>query len=60
MIFYNTSSDLVKHLYDVDNKNVDVKNGEIIKHINNGLIEKKNLIPRKKNLEKIVDIVEKR
>ena len=60
MIFYNTSSDLVKHLCDVDNKNVDVKNGEIIKHINNGLIEKKTLILRKKNLEKIVDIVEKR
>ena len=60
MLFYNTSSDLVKNLYDVDNKNVDVKNGEITKHINNGLIEKKNLIPRKKNLEKIVDIVEKR
>ena len=60
MLFYNTSSDLVKNLYDVDNKNVDVKNGEIIKHINNGLIEEKNLIPRKKNLEKIVDIVEKR
>ena len=60
MIFYNTSSDLVKHLYDVDNKNVDVKNGEIIKHINNGLIEKKTLILRKKNLEKIVDIAEKR
>ena len=43
MLFYNTSSDLVKNLYDVDNKNVDVKNGEIIKHINNGLIEKKKL-----------------
>ena len=41
MLFYNTSSDLVKNLYDVDNKNVDVKNGEIIKHINNGLMEKK-------------------
>ena len=47
MLFYNTSSDLVKNLYDVDNKNVDVKNGEIIKHINNGLIEKKKLNSQK-------------
>ena len=47
--FYHTLSDLIKKLYYVDDDKI--KNGEVIKHINNGLIEFKNSINRKKFLE---------
>ena len=60
--FYHTLSDLIKKLYYVDDDKI--KNGEVIKHINNGLIEFKNSINRKKilqneNPEMIVSNVEK-
>ena len=47
--FYHTLSDLIKKLYYVDDDKI--KNCEVIKHNNNGLIEFKNSINRKKFLE---------
>ena len=45
--FYQALSYLAKCLYDADK----IKNNEIIKHINNGLIELRNSINKKEILE---------
>ena len=59
-VFYQTPSYLVESLYDCNK----IRNEEIIKHINNGLIELRNSInkkeiPENENPNKIVDTVEK-
>ena len=51
---------MTKFLYDSD----EIKNGEIIKHINNGLIKLRNSInskeiPENENPKKVVNIIEK-
>ena len=58
--FYQFPSYLAKMLYDSDK----IKNNEIIKHINNGLIEVRNSInskeiPKNENPKKVVNIAEK-
>ena len=59
-LLYQTPSYLTKVLYDRD----EIKNNEIIKNINNGMIELRNSINSKEileneNPEKVVNIVEK-